>query len=307
MTKQGRINLNLCAMESNFIKKLSTQLADGLAELEAKQLQAEKHLSTVLQLVRRLLSSLREEVLRQPFQDQESEIHFFKQIKPRFLAAGIFELERYDLEQSKPVGTTEKLLAFYEGELEIVRRFFGRYAYLYQYYRKGLTELDTMYFVRGAAIPAVFLPEFGEADPQFSTYGDYLFAKFAAFERLQDYIVKSLGRLDPAIAVIQNRSKDLPELKWTGDKVNLVEVIYALYFTGQLNNGNADIALIVQFMEKHLQIDLSRAYRDFIDIRNRKVSSPTRYIDQMRESIHKRIDEDLALKKSARERWRSGN
>jgi hypothetical protein len=90
-----------------------------------------------------------------------------------------------------------------------------------------------------------------------------------------------------------------------GDKVNLVEVIYAIYFTGQLNHGNADLSLIIRFMEKHLQIDLSRAYRDFIDIRNRKVSSPTRFIDQMRESIHKRVDDDLAFKTSARTHYKS--
>lgn len=294
-------------MESNFTKKLSAELADGLADIATKQLPAEKHLAATLQLVRHLLRSMREAVLRDPFPDKLAEIHFFKHVKPRFLAAGIFELERYDLEQSVPVGTREKLLVFYEGELEIIRRFFRRYAYLYQYYRKGLTEMDTIYFLRGAEIPQVFLPEFGESDPEFTTYGDYLFAKFDALEQLQKYILKHLARLDPAAAMVQNGGRELPELKWTGDKVNLVEVVYALYFTGQLNNGNADISLIVQFMEKHLQIDLSRAYRDFIDIRNRKVSSPTRYIDQMRESIHKRIDEDLALKKATRERWRSGS
>jgi hypothetical protein len=83
----------------------------------------------------------------------------------------------------------------------------------------------------------------------------------------------------------------------------LVEVIYGLYFTGQLNNGNADISLIIRFMERHMQIDLSRAYRDFLDIRSRKKTSPTRYIEQMGDSIQKRIDDDMTLKETAKKRF----
>jgi hypothetical protein len=70
-----------------------------------------------------------------------------------------------------------------------------------------------------------------------------------------------------------------------------------------LNNGNADISLIIRFMERHMQIDLSRAYRDFLDIRSRKKTSPTRYIEQMGESIQKRVDDDLSLKKEAKNRF----
>jgi hypothetical protein len=294
-------------MLSKSIEKLLTQLADGLGDVAGQKLSLEKRLSKALQLIRNLINSLREQVFLQPFKDKPEEIYFFKNVKTIFLSAKIFELELYNLEQNKPVGSLETLCTYYESELEIIRRFFKQYAYLYQYYRTGMTEMDNLYFVRGAEVPTILIPEFGEPDQEFSTYGDYLFAKFKAYESLQDYILKNLARLNPTVFTNPNPTEELSELKWTGDKVNLVEVIYALYFTGQLNNGNADIAQIIHFMEKHLQIDLSRSYRDFIDIRNRKVSSPTRYIDQMRESIHKRVDDDLALKKSKRERFKSGS
>jgi hypothetical protein len=251
--------------------------------------------------IRKCLKRLREYIRQHAFKDEAEEIDFFKRLKPQVYGLRIFYLERYNVETSVPAGDAEMLKSFYREELKTVSRFFERVHFYYRYYRSGATDLDHIYFVRGMEVHSVLIPEVPEQDPDFSTGADYLFSKIRAYELLQDYLLKALKDLDGPSDKVVVAGKELPELKWTGDKINLVEVIYGLYFTGQLNHGNADISVIIRFMEKHLQIDLSRAYRDFIDIRNRKASSPTRYIEQMRESIHKRIDEDLALKKPRRE------
>ncbi|WP_419699065.1 RteC domain-containing protein [Mucilaginibacter sp. NFX135] len=241
-----------------------------------------------------------------PFAHVQEEIDFFKRVKPQFDALRIYYIGKYDLEIRMPVADTESLKEFYREELRTLQRFFRHVCFYYEYYRLGATELDRLYFVRGAEAPGVLLPELPDQDPGFSTAGDYLFAKIIAYERLQGDLLRAVGALDPAYKGRAETAEELPALKWTGDKVNLVEVIYAIYFTGQLNHGNADLSLIIRFMEKHLEIDLSRAYRDFIDIRNRKISSPSRYIDQMRESIHKRVDDDLAFKVSRKNSSKPG-
>jgi hypothetical protein len=279
-----------------FSEKLYAQLKEEIAKILATETDPFKILAAVLKCTRAASRELKDHILKNPFKDEAEQIYFFKHIKPKFYCLHIFYLEKYNVETSIPAGDTETLKSFYRDELKAVRRFFQHIYFHYQYYRLGATELDELYFVRGVEVQSVLIPEVPEPDPEFSTSCDYLFSKIKAYELLQDYLLKALRKLDPMFKSIPDDEKDAPKLKWTGDKVNLVEVIYALYFTGQLNNGNADIAVIIRFMEKYLQIDLSRAYRDFTDIRNRKVSSPTRYIDQMRESIHKRIDDDLAFK-----------
>lgn len=278
-----------------FSEKLYAQLKEEIAQIQATETDPFKILSANLKCTRVALKELKGYILKNPFKDETEQIYFFKHIKPKFYCLHIFYLEKYNIETSIPVGDTEMLKSFYKDEIKAVSRFFQHIYFHYQYYRLGATELDELYFVRGVEVQSVLIPEVPEPDPVFSTSCDYLFSKIKAYELLQDYVLQMLRSLDPAIIPAIDE-KELPELKWTGDKVNLVEVIYAFYFTGQLNSGNADIALIIQFMERHLKIDLSRAYRDFIDIRKRKVISPTKYIDQMRNSIHKRIDDELAFR-----------
>lgn len=287
------------------MEKFSGKLLEKLrADIEAvlsREQDGFKVLKAVLRLIRDSLAELKKYLVAHPFSSTSDEIDFFKSIKPVFLAYRIYYLEKFNIDTNTPAGDAEVLKVFYRSELQMVKRFFEHCCFHYQYYLSGATELDELYFTRGKETQSVLIPELPEADPDFSTGCDYLFAKIRAYELLQDYLLKKLEALDPKLAIPVAKERDLPELKWTGDKVNLVEVIYALYFTGQLNHGNADIALIIQFMERYFHIDLSRAYRDFIDIRKRKVSSPTRYLDQMRESIHKRIDDDLAFKPNKRD------
>lgn len=262
-----------------------------------------KKMNLLLSSIGQALKKLKSYVLEHPFLDKTEEIHFFKKIKPRFSCLHIYYLERYNIETNVPIGDAEALKSFYRDELKALVRFFQHISFQYQYYRLGATELDTLYFLRGTDVQSVLMPEIHELDPDFATNCDYLFSKIKAYEMLQDYLVNALNTLHPSVGYSSTEQKEPSELKWTGDKINLVEVIYGLYFTGQLNNGNADISLIIRFMERHMHIDLSRAYRDFLDIRSRKKTSPTRYIEQMGESIQKRVDDDLALKKDSKNRF----
>jgi len=190
------------------------------------------------------------------------------------------------------VGIWERILAFYEKELEIIQRFFLLYAYMYQYYRSGATEMDELYFIRGAEVPAVLVPEFGEPDPEFSTCGDYLFAKFKAYEDLQVYIMEQIRLGILASQVKQHGNYQSKPLNWTGESINLVELGYGLYDSGQLNNGQAGVNDIFKWLEEHLNVSIGIPARRFVEIKRRKRLSRTRFLDNMRESVNKKIEED---------------
>jgi hypothetical protein len=280
------------------IDELYRKLADDLDSINQSDVEPIKRMVETVTSVRKALSELKSLIVKYPFASTADEIEFFKHTKPKFYSKLIYYVETYKIASSKPHGTSDAIRDYYEKELTFVERFFRQNQFMYEYYRQRMVELDSLYFVRGAEIKAVLLPEIPDLEPDFSTRSDYLFSKFIAYELLQDYLLTELNKLNSFGKLIVEERKDLPELKWTGDKVNLVEVIYGIYFTGQLNHGNAELSTIIKFMERSLNIDLSRSYRNFIDIRNRKVSSPTRYLDEMRESIQRRVEEDLTLKKT---------
>jgi len=64
---------------------------------------------------------------------------------------------------------------------------------------------------------------------------------------------------------------------------------YGLHLTRQLNNGQATITKIMQWLEKHLDVGVGSACRRWHAISNRKRVTPTKFIDQLRYESSLRI------------------
>ena len=73
---------------------------------------------------------------------QLDEVDFFKSVKPRFYSLMILSAERYGFEMARPFRKGKGMDAFYGRQLDYISRFFDQYAFLYQYFRMGATELD---------------------------------------------------------------------------------------------------------------------------------------------------------------------
>ncbi|MCY1528290.1 RteC protein [compost metagenome] len=248
-------------------------------------------------MVRKYLRLLKELIQQHSLASPEEEINFLKYTKPRFYCWLIYYVERYSIYNSRPLESIKSLVCHYADQLRYLHHFFRQNEFYYQYYKMAAVEMDYLYFIRRAEVPSILIPEVPEVDPSFGTAMDYLFTKFRAYEKLQAYIQEEISRLGRHAEnhVVENATTGI-SMKWTGDKTNLVEVIYGLYYTGQLNSGNATVADIIKWMEQHLQIDLSRSYKNFIDIKNRKRDSPTKFLDKMKAFILQRIDEDNTYK-----------
>ncbi len=61
-------------------------------------------------------------------------------------------------------------------------------------------------------------------------------------------------------------------LLWTATKIDLVELIYALYHARCINNGEAEIKNITEAFESLFNIDLGKYYRTYIDVTRRKIN-----------------------------------
>jgi hypothetical protein len=272
------------------------RMEDGLEQIAKDQAEPFKRMTAALRLIREFLTVLYKLLLDHPFKDKKEEAHFFKFTKPKFYCHYIFEVALFNLQSNAPCGDHEQLRAYYLDELRFVQRTFRQHAFLYQYYRLGAGDLDELYFVRGVEVQSVLIPEVPELDKVFSTSGDYLFAKFKAYEMLQEHIAHELANIGkPKRSPFVRPGINSEPLKWTGEQVNAIEMGYGIWLSGQLNNGEASLADIIYWLSQSLDIDLSRYTRRFDEIKGRKLVSQTRFTDQMREAIRNHIDDANAF------------
>jgi hypothetical protein len=278
----------------NFVENLYNNLKEELsvyAELGALPV---RKLTGALASISGAIAELKNFVTEHPFKTVEEEIQFFKYDKPLFIAEQYYAMEIFTIENGRPLNDTSLLKSFYEQELKYIRRFLEQNKFLYAYFQFDMKELDRVLFVRGAKPVDIPVQDNIGLDPLFTSCCDTLWGKFIAFERLKEYLLKEITSLENPTGTGQK--KFFKGLKWTGSHVNLVELIYGLYYTLQLNNGNADVTEIVALMEETFDIKLRDAHHSFVEIRRRKVESPSRFLEQMAAAIKRRVDDDLEYK-----------
>jgi len=237
------------------------------------------------------LKELKARVLLEGFLTDRDEVMFFKFIKPRFYMLYIHEVELFNLISGVPVGTDDMVRDYYISELSFIKRFYSLHSFLYDYYSREEEAMDNAFFLRrnlDSLLPDVAgICMIGIGDDGFSTNQDYNFAKFRALEKLQDYILERIRliyvRPEPVLPADLLLVKG--KLQWTDEKIKLVELAYGIFLSGSINGGKLEIADVVAWLERSLNIDLGVAYRKFISIGRRKNVSYTKYLDEMREKI----------------------
>ena len=105
-----------------------------------------------------------------------------------------------------------------------------------------------------------------------------------------ELLIKHLqNEIDKLSLRVPNENIIVSNLTWTGSKVGLIELIYAMAEAKVINNGNIDIKEIASTFEKLFKIDLGDFYRSFMEIRQRKRNN-TKFLDLLRLNLKKRID-----------------
>jgi len=279
-------------MDIKRFEKSVSELEQQLSALDGQEHAAAGRWRQALPIIDKVISGIKEKVLANEFATEAEEIHFFKHIKPKLYALRLYENLLYRFYANLPAGTDEMLRQYYQQELLANIRELQTDGYHYQYYKIGSREMDAAYFLRsgtGGDIPVI---ELHEALPGFSTPLDFTFARFMAYERMQEHVLSLLA----GSALLTRKGTDKNTMKWTGESINLVELAYGIWLTGQLNNGNANISQIVEWLETNFQVNIGLAYRRWWSISNRKRISLTKYIDQMKAAVLKRVDEENGMK-----------
>ena len=84
------------------------------------------------------------------------------------------------------------------------------------------------------------------------------------------------------------------KMSWTASKVALVELIYALHCCSCINNGQVNINELIGFFETIFDIKLYKAYRAFVDIKDRK-REKAKFLTELKTALTNMLDDLDAL------------
>lgn len=250
----------------------------------------------MIEFIKPLFEDLRAFVYQYTFSDDSEEILFFKETKPYILSKIIYFNDIYILELRRPNGTKEVIMEHYKKRLTLITEFCNSNLDFYQYYRSKATHLDNYYFLRGHEnYKLCHNCGMFDKDPKFSTCCDQRVAKILAYDMLEIYLQQKLQEVERQ-DVIENGKTLLPDnlFRWTGTKAAAIELGYAIYLSGVLNNGNADIKEIMTYIESSFKIDLGDYYRAYLALKNRK-KDRVPFLNSLIERLLRKMDEDDKL------------
>jgi hypothetical protein len=138
---------------------------------------------------------LKEKIKHEGFDSDAEEIHFFKDIKPRFTGEIEYYTQRYHAILFLPESDKQAQQFFWDGELGRLEKFFGSYHVFFDYYKTGKTDQDSRYFLRrnsdgsNIAHANVF-----DMDQQTATSHDWLLTNMIGYEKYKKFVLEEMKK-----------------------------------------------------------------------------------------------------------------
>ncbi len=237
------------------------------------------------------LDRMRKLVVDEGFPDLKSEIYFFKKIKPAVYSKLLYYQAVFELESKLKKADIPVIRRYFQRRLYKINEYMEEHQVKVQYFKCGFKHLDEKYFVRkNAEIPLELRSSHHLLDEEFFTWHDHTFSTIMANEMVIDYIRIELEKFDKPFGYDQIHYKS--PLKWTGHKIDLGEIIYALLYSGAVNNGNATIKDLAEAFEQIFNVEIKEdIYRYRLDILQRKIEQ-TKFLNQLIAILRRMIDDE---------------
>lgn len=262
----------------NEIKTVNIKQPNPLPEIERGML-----------ISRNYINRLRELVYKACITSTDSEVYFFKCIKPLLVGYFLYFFYLQKIENGRPKGPVSVVRKYLEHKAEKFNSFLRTHREEYYYYKRDDIKHDQQIFVRCNITTRDYnYHPYSMLDNNFATSQDYLFADFKAHEMLIEYLCKEIDLLErPTMETVYDIPYPSP-FKWTGSKIDLTELIYALASSDDINNGNVDIKMLSQYLQAIFNVTDLDIYRKFVDLKLRK-KKPTIFLDKIKERLIQKI------------------
>lgn len=271
-------------------QKLMFELQQRLNEIHSETDEPLEYAEQGIKASIAMLEKLKTKFISHQFQNKGEEIDFFRNYKPQLASKLIYYNEIFTILSNKPIGSKKAIKNYYRTELNKLEVFFNENLEFYRYYRTGNQALDNKYFLRGKYDFRLTLDSFYfQADQRFSTSHDYKVAKILANDAIKVFLESEIQKLESNVEhsfpLRENRNQ-----AWTGSKVALIELVYALHAEGVFNNGHTELKEVMNFFEDIFGVDLGQFNRVFLEIRARK-SERTKFLNTLKEKLIWRMDD----------------
>jgi hypothetical protein len=277
-------------METTYCE-IILDLENDLSRMKEVSENVPEQMEYAIGLCKVALDRMRKLVIQEGFADQKSEIYFFKRIKPAVYSKLLYYRSVFEIESNRHEVDKKGLKKYFQQEMDKVKGYMDQHQVKVQYYKCGFKHLDEKYFVRGnLEIPLEIRGDHHLLDEAFFTWHDHTFSLIRANEMLMDYIRKELERLENLNDEISGGHKST--LRWTGNKIDFAEVLYALHFSDSVNDGKTTIKELSKALGPIFSVDVTKdIYKYYMEIKQRKTEK-AKFLDYLKTILKRRIDDD---------------
>ncbi len=130
--------------------------------------------------------------------------------------------------------------------------------------------------------------------------GIYVRKAHAFIKKMQKILSTSTNIPVPPLTSISDTQESTPALQWTGNAIDLVELIYALYATGCINDGKTALKELAPVLYSFFGVNSKDCYRFYTDIKRRKNDSRTYFLERMQDKLNEKMRRDDELERMRR-------
>ena len=133
-------------------------------------------------------------------------------------------------------------------------------------------------------------------DSEMSVYIQKALAFVKKMQRHLSAIAIQVPPLNPS----SNEKNNSPALQWTGNAIDLVEMIYGISEMGCINNGNIQLNELAPVLYAFFGVNSKDCYRFYTNIKRRKNDSRTYFLDKMQMKLNEKMRRDDELERMRR-------
>lgn len=120
---------------------------------------------------------------------------------------------------------------------------------------------------------------------------NYVQKSLSFISKLQQHLATK-GLLAVQKSTTIQETDSAPPLKWTGNAVDLVEMVYGISVMGCVNDGKTPLRDMAALLYKFFGINAKDCYRFYVDIRRRKNDDRTYFLNEMCERLNEKMRAD---------------
>ena len=275
---------------NSFYLQLEKQLCNDLKKIENTVFSNHQRYEQMAKACSESYLKLKERLKQHKFPDQQSEIHFFKNINPQ----AISKIHFYSL-MVNHIGVLECLNTPKERKCQCKKMlkqtsiYNANNQHIISYYKSSCCSLDEKYFLRANSNYPILLEDcLALLDKETSTGYDLIIARYIAYSQFAEFLSQEIRRFS-----LKSKTPELgvPQvlISWTGSKSEATELIYAFHGKGSFNNGQASISEITKGFEVAFQVSLGDVFRTQNENKHR--NNPTLYLDNLKKAAIEKNNE----------------